>query len=339
MKRAVIIAEAGVNHEGSLDTCLRMVDEAAQAGCDVFKVQVYDPDRLVTRTAATYWKNGHGTQQDAYHAHPGLARVAVQAVAAYCHVVGIDFCASVFHVEDVPWLAELVDVFKVASGDLTHHDLLRAVRATGKPVLLSTGAADLDEIDLAAALLQGETLLHCVLSYPTAVSDVNLSAVTDLAYRFPGHPVGYSDHTLPDVSHSIILAAYMLGAGVFEKHFTLDRSLPGNDHYHSFTPDDFSRLRGMLDAAQAAQGSGGKRILDCELAARQGARRSLTAVSPIPAGTPISRRMVALKRPGGGLPEFPFGRVTALTDILADETITAAMVNVDMRPLLLVPQA
>ncbi len=244
-------------------------------------------------------------------------------------MLGIEFCASVFHVEDVAWVAMLVDVLKIASGDITHRALLRAVAATGKPVLISTGASDCDEIADAAAILHGETLLHCVLSYPTRTEDANLSAIPDLKSRFPGHPVGYSDHTLPQDSHAIICAAYTLGATVFEKHFTLDKTLPGNDHYHSFDPGDFARLRHDLDAIQASRGSGGKRVLDCELPARQGARRSLTAVSWLPAGTRLERGMVVMKRPGHGLPRFPVGTITTLVDIGEDETITADMVKID----------
>lgn len=330
MNRAYLVAEAGVNHEGNLATCLEMVDRAAEAGCDAFKVQVYDPDRLASKQAEAYWEGGTGSQREFFTRHSG--NLDYGKVKDRCDEAGIELCASVFDPEDVGWLTDLVDVFKIASGDIQYRDLLDEVRKSKKPTLLSTGASTVEEAKVAVARLHPWALLHCVLSYPTAVEHVNLSALKDMDRRFVGCHLGYSDHTLPQHSLGVICAAYQLGATVIEKHYTLDRRHRGNDHYHSLNPAEFRQLRAALDAIWEAQGSGGKHVQECEQAARTGARRSLTALADIPAGTLLSREWVTWQRPGGGLVEIPRGAV-AVEDISVGSIITESMVASQVAPL------
>lgn len=329
MRPAYLIAEAGVNHGGHLRVALEMVDEAARAGVDAFKVQVYDPEKLATKAAAAYWDTGKeptANQRELFQAHAGLTRDDYRTIQKACKDKGLDFIASVFHVEDVGWLAPIVDRIKIASGDITNRPLLRRMAAERVPVILSTGASTKDEIRDAVFTFpyyQGITLLHCTLAYPSRPEDANLSAIRDLRNSFDA-AIGLSDHVEnPVESIEVMYAAYLLGATHFEKHFTFDRTLRGNDHYHAFDAAWFVALRAKLEFAKQIVGSGGKRVLDCELAARDGARRSLAAKVDIPAGTKLTQDNTVLKRPGGGI-VYPAGY--AWVDIPADTTITEDMV-------------
>jgi len=217
-----------------------------------------------------------------------------------------------------------VSHFKIASADITNRPLLEAVKASGKPIILSTGASNPAEVNNASRLVRPWALLHCTLSYPTAPKDVNLSAISEFVWAYPTRMIGYSDHTTPEHSIAACVGAFHCGARVFEKHFSLTPDAPGNDHYHSLDGAGFARLREALDFAAVIQGSGGKRVLDCEQAARAGARRSLTSTMRIPRGARITPSMVALKRPGTGVTSFN-GPATATVDIPADTTLTAEM--------------
>lgn len=331
---AYIIAEAGVNHGGRFTLAQDMVKVAAESGCDAIKFQVYDPDKLATAEAGAYWDRSlepTSNQRDLFRAHAGLTRDNYIELAGLARLKGIHFICSVFHVEDVEWLAPLVSHFKIASGDITNMPLLEAVRKAQKPVILSTGASTHKEIFDAQQILGFpwlHALLHCTLSYPTQPEDVNLSAIFDLERQTEWRVlIGYSDHTMPDISPGVCFAAYAAGARVFEKHFTLTPNEPGNDHYHALDGEGMRELRATLDYAATIWGGGGKRVLDAELAAREGARRSLVALDAIPAGTPILPEMLTLKRPGGGLRALD-GRWMATVDIPADTTVTREMVEV-----------
>ncbi len=331
MSRAYLIAEAGVNHGGSYSKAVSMVTVAAEAGCDAIKFQVYDPSKLATADAGAYWDQSlepTASQRELFEKHAGLTRRDYEYLSKIAGELNIDFIVSVFHPEDVEWLAPLVSHFKIASGDITNWPLIDAVAATQIPTILSTGAADCEEIDAALGRLNPDTtLLHCTLSYPTKPENVNLSAIPALRERF-ACKVGYSDHTLPDKSPGVCFAAYIAGARVFEKHFTLTPDCEGNDHYHSLDGEGFRELRATLDYAAVLWGGGGKRVLEAEQAARVGARRSLVATRLIVAGQEITADMVTLKRPGGGYtdPKDVVG-CRARFDIEPDEQITPLMIG------------
>jgi N-acetylneuraminate synthase len=226
-------------------------------------------------------------------------------------------------------------MFKIASADITNWPLLERVARTGKTMLLSTGAATLEEISDAVELVRTSgcpevALLHCTLSYPTKAADANLGAVAELGRRFPDAVIGYSDHTVPADSFAAIGASYALGGRVIEKHFTLDKTLVGNDHYHAFDTQDFVALRARLDHLRRLLGRGRVEVLGAEKAARLHARRSLVSRGLIAAGRTIDAAMLDVKRPGTGIEPRELPRVLgmrAATDIPDDTTLQWAMLE------------
>jgi sialic acid synthase SpsE len=329
---ALVVAEAGVNHEGDVETALRMVREAAAAGADAIKFQTYTAGRLATRSSRAYWdrsKEATSRQFELFSRYDGLRQPDYEALAEECERSGIAFATSVFDVESVDWLEPILAVFKVASGDITNTPLLRRIAHTGKPVLLSTGAATIAEIEDALMLLEREgagevALLQCTLAYPTALEDANVAALRHLAAVFPERVLGYSDHTVPPDSFSVIAAAYTLGARVIETHFTLDRAMPGNDHYHALDPADLRRLVDLLARERLLLGLPRKRVLEVERPARLGARRSIVARVDIARGTPLTPELLDVKRPGGGIPPAFVDAVDgwrAAVDIPEDTTL------------------
>jgi sialic acid synthase SpsE len=329
---ALIVAEAGVNHEGDLETARRMVHAVAEAGAGAIKFQVYKADRLATRASSAYWDRSQEATESQFALFSKYDRFGeddYRALADECVAAGVAFSVSPFDVESVAWLDSFVDLFKIASGDITNLPLLARVAATAKPVLLSTGASTLEEIALALAHLRRHganeiALLQCTLAYPTPTDQAGVGALKELAAVFPDEVLGYSDHTVPPASFGVIAAAYALGARVVETHFTLDRSLPGNDHYHALDPDDLRRLVDELDTLRGVLGPPVKRVLDVELPARTGARRSVVARVAIAAGTPLTPDLLDVKRPGGGVPPAFLDETHgwhAVTDIAEDTTL------------------
>ena len=337
---ALVVAEAGVNHEGELDNALRMVREAAAAGAGAIKFQTYTAARLATRASRAYWdrtKEATESQFELFSRYDGFGEKEYRRIAEECVEAGIAFTTSAFDVESIDWLDELVAAFKVASGDITNVPLLTRIARTGKPVLLSTGASTLGEIQEALMLLEREgapqvALLQCTLAYPTRTEDAAVGALRQLAAVFPGCALGYSDHTVPPDSFAVIAAAYALGARVIEKHFTLDRTLPGNDHYHAFEPAELAQLVGELERLRVLVGPPVKRVLPVEERARMGARRSVVARVDIARGTRLTSDLLDVKRPGGGVPPAflsePDGWHAAV-DISEDTTIEWSMLARD----------
>lgn len=336
----LVIAEAGVNHEGDLDVALRMIAEAATAGVDVVKFQAYRAERLATRSSAGYWDRGLEpavSQFELFRRYDRFGEREYETLARACREHGVLFLTTPFDVDAVEWLDPLQSFWKIASGDITNLPLLTRVASTEKPVVLSTGASTLAEVrDAERHLLEHGApevaLLHCTLSYPTAVEDASLASIRALRRAFPDRPLGYSDHTIPPTSFQAIEAAVSLGARTIEKHYTLDKSLPGNDHYHAFDPADFAKLRQRLDVLLALLGSDEKIVRPAEEAARVGARRSVVARGDIKAGAAVESSMLDVKRPGGGIEP---GRIAellgrrALRDIADDTTLDWEMFATD----------
>lgn len=337
---ALVVAEAGVNHEGDLETALELVREAARAGAGAIKFQTYKAARLATRSSGAYWdksKESTASQFELFSKYDSFGESEYRRIAEECARSGIAFSTSPFDIESVDWLDDLVALFKVASGDITNMPLLRRIATTGKPVLLSTGASTLGEIEAGIQHLKrhgaGEiALLQCTLAYPTPVESAAVGALRQLSAVFPDFVLGYSDHTTPPASFAVIAAAYALGARVIETHFTLDRSLPGNDHYHALDPRDLARLVRELAELRTLLGEPVKRVLDLELPARTGARRSVVARVDIPRGTPLSQELLDVKRPGGGVPPVFFDDPSewrAAVDIAEDTTLEWQMLMRD----------
>lgn len=327
-----VIAEAGVNHNGSLDLALQLVDVAADAGADAVKFQTFRAEALVTRRArkAAYQVTNTGSDGDQMEMlrRLELSREDHDAVVAHCRKRGVGFMSTAFDMDSLSYLAGLdMPAVKIPSGDITYGPMLLAAARLGKPLIVSTGMSTLADIEAAldviafaltregepsgrrdlegvrsepegqAALRERVTLLHCVTEYPAPPSEVNLNAMGTMAAAF-GLPVGYSDHTL---GVSVSIAAVALGATVIEKHFTLDRHMEGPDHSASLEPDDLRLLVESIRTVGSALGSGLKQPSRTESANRLVARRAIVAARPIPAGSPVTAADLTAKRPADGL--------------------------------------
>lgn len=354
MTPLTIIAEAGVNHDGSLEKALALVDVAADARADAVKFQIFDADALASAHAALApyqeKQEGQGAQTDMLR-RLQLSRDDFRRIKAHCDARGIAFAATAFDLASLDFLqAELAPPFiKVGSGDLTNAPLLYAVGRTGRPVILSTGMATIEEIRQAIGVLgyglMGEmpgpaaefggwmadkvlradlarqvTLLHCTTAYPTALEETNLLAMQALAEAF-GLPVGYSDHT---TGMDAAIGAVAMGGCVVEKHFTLDKAAPGPDHGASLDPGELTAFVARLRQIHAARGDGVKRPTPSETENIVAARRSLTASVPIAKGAPFTKDNLTAKRPQTGLSPFAYWRLLgrpASRNYAADEAI------------------
>ena len=330
--RTLIIAEAGVNHNGDMAVARRLVDVAADAGADMVKFQTFKADRLVTASAkkANYQEqSGHaGESQHAMIRRLELTRGMHEELITHCKTRGIRFFSTAFDPESVDLLVALgIELFKIPSGEITNLPYLRHVGRYGKPVILSTGMATLDEIEAALEAIEKAgtrrdciTVLHCTTAYPTPMADVNLHAMLAIRDTF-GVAVGYSDHT-PGIEVSV--AAVALGARVIEKHFTLDRGLSGPDHKASLEPAELKALVTAIRNIELAMGDGVKRLMHSEEANRPVTRKSLVAARAIRAGEAFSEFNLAVKRPGTGLSPMLWDEVlgrVAPRDFKTDELI------------------
>ena len=333
---AFVIAEAGVNHNGDLELGRSLIREAQRAGADAVKFQSYQAGKISTRTAPRYWVEAddpNGSQYDTFAKLDSFGEAEHRELFRYAKEVGILCFSTPFDDEAVDMLDELgVPGYKIASADLTDLPLIERAARKGKPILLSTGLASLAEVGEAVAVVRGTgndqlVLLHCTLQYPCDYQNVNLRMMLHLKAAFPEIPVGLSDHSL---GIAVPQAAVALGAVVIEKHYTVDKKLPGSpDHHLSVDPQD---LRAMVDAVRAiekAMGRYEKGPVEAESAAYRYARRSIVSARDISQGTRISREMLTFKRPGTGIyPKFVdmvVGR-TARQDIAEDTVLTWEMI-------------
>lgn len=305
----LIIAEAGVNHNGELATARQLIDVAALAGADLVKFQTFSADRLVTAGAAKAdYQRAHGAADESQHAMLRgleLTREMHHELIAHCQQRGIGFFSTAFDIASLDLLAELgASRFKVPSGEITNLPYLRHVGRFGKPLILSTGMSTLGEIEAALNVLEGAgtqrdriTVLHCNTEYPTPMGDVNLRAMLAIRDAF-GVQVGYSDHT---AGIEVAIAAVALGAVLIEKHFTLDRQMPGPDHQASLEPAELEFMVRAIRNIERALGSGRKVPSASEAKNMPIARKSIVAARPIRAGERFTIDNITVKRPGVGL--------------------------------------
>jgi N-acetylneuraminate synthase len=308
--RPYVIAEIGVNHEGSMELAKKLVDLAKEGGADAAKFQTYKADTLASKHSPAYWdlsKEPTQSQFKLFQKYDSFGPEEYRELARHCGERGIDFVSTPFSQDAVELLDSLVPFFKIASADLTNTPLLRQVAATGKPVVLSTGAATGEEVRAAVATLGDAgcrelSLLHCVLNYPTADENAHLGMITALRREYPELLIGYSDHTVPDDGMTALTAAFLLGARVIEKHFTHDKLLPGNDHYHAMDVEDLrrflanvSRLDSMIGSTESVTS------IETEEIARLNARRSIVLDADVDAGAVLTAAMLTYKRPGTGV--------------------------------------
>ena len=331
-RKTLIIAEAGVNHNGDLELAKQIVKAAANAGADLVKFQTFTAEGLAIDSApkADYQNQTTDQKQSQFSMLRQLELTAEmhEQLIVYCSKQGIGFFSTGFDLESVDYLASLgADRFKIPSGEITNLPYLRHVGAFGKPLILSTGMATLGEIEAAldACEIAGTprsrvTVLHCNTEYPTPMSDVNLRAMCSIRDAF-GVAVGYSDHTL---GIEVPIAAVALGATVIEKHLTLDRNWPGPDHKASLEPDEFAVMVRAIRNIEQAMGDGIKRPSPSEAKNKPIARKSLVAARSIKAGERFTPENLTAKRPGTGVSpmrwDTAMGR-TATRDYGADEMI------------------
>lgn len=329
----IIIAEAGVNHNGSLDRAMEMVHAACDAGADYVKFQTFVPELLIAASApkAEYQKQATGSSETQLEMlqHLSLGLDAFPRLAAECEQCGIGFLSTPFDLTSIDALAPLgMDYWKIPSGEITNLPYLRKIARQGGRVIMSTGMSTLDEVRQAMKVLTDEgiptshiSLLHCNTQYPTPFEDVNLRAMEQLRLS-PDITIGYSDHTL---GIAVPVAAVALGARIIEKHFTLDRSLPGPDHRASLEP---SELRAMVQAirqVEQALGSPDKHVTPSERPNIAVARKSIVAARPIAKGEIFTEQNLTVKRPGTGLSPMLWDEVLgqpAPDSFLPDDLIT-----------------
>ncbi|NVK73368.1 MAG: N-acetylneuraminate synthase family protein [Oceanospirillaceae bacterium] len=305
-----IIAEIGVNHEGSLETAKKLIQEAKEGGAHAAKFQTYKAGKIASKHSPAYWdtsKEPTSSQFKLFQKYDGFGEEEYKELAAYCRLMEIDFLSTPFDADAIDFLDPLMPLFKVASADITNIPLLRHIASKKKPVILSTGASTLAEIDMAVNELTVSgcddiTLLHCILNYPTQNNNAYLDMLEGIKRAFPTLKVGYSDHTLPDDKMLILTSAWLKGAAVIEKHFTNDKTLPGNDHYHAMDQSDLNILNSNIKLLKDILGTTQhKAPLDSESGARLHARRSIVAVRDIAIGEVITEDLITYKRPAHGI--------------------------------------
>ncbi len=309
--KTFVTAEIGVNHNGSLDLALKLIEEAAKAGAQAAKFQSFTADTIVTPNTDTvgYQKASGAEDQHAMLRALELSDEDHRLLAAHCEACGIEFMSTAFDRRSLDLLCDIgVKRIKIPSGEITNIPYLQDCASRGLPIILSTGMADLEEVKEAAALISqvqlnrdiahpALTVLHCTSAYPTDVDDVNLLAMQTLA-RELGLPVGYSDHTDGVFAAPIAVA---LGARVIEKHVTLDRTMNGPDHAASIEPHELANMITAIDTVETLLGDGVKQPRPSEFEARRLVRRGLKAARPLPAGTILTAGDVSVLRPATGL--------------------------------------
>jgi N,N'-diacetyllegionaminate synthase len=331
-KPILIIAEAGVNHNGDLALAKQLIDVAADAGADLVKFQTFSADRLATRQAknADYQNVTTGSAETQ---HQMLSRLELSAnmhhkLIAYCATRNIEFFSTGFDIESVDFLISLgINHFKIPSGEITNFPYLRHIGQFSKSVILSTGMATMGDIEAAIDVLEQAgttrsliTVLHCTTEYPTPMAEVNLRAMQSMQAAF-GVAVGYSDHT---AGIEVAIAAVALGATVIEKHFTLDKNLPGPDHKASLEPDELKAMVSAIRNIEIALGDGIKRLTPSEARNKPVVRKSLVASKAIKAGEVLSAENITTKRPGTGISPMNWDAVMgrkAVRNFVVDELI------------------
>ena len=319
--QTLIIAEAGVNHNGDIELAKKLIDVAVNAGADFVKFQTFNADRLATHAAKKADYQAQTTDRNETQ-HEMLRRLELtpamhHELIAYCKMRKMGFFSTGFDIESVDFLASLgQNLFKIPSGEITNLPYLRHIGRLGKPIILSTGMSNMPEIESAIKALEQAgtlrskiTVLHCTTEYPTPMCDVNLRAMQSIQIEL-GVAVGYSDHTL---GIEVAVAAVAMGATVIEKHFTLDRTLPGPDHKASLEPEELKTMVSSIRNIELALGVGVKQLAPSEAKNILVARKSIVASKDIQIGERFSAENLTVKRPGTGISPMRWDEVIGLT--------------------------
>ena len=332
MPKTLIIAEAGVNHNGSMDMAFKLIDAAKNAGADMVKFQTFRANELVSESAekAAYQQSTTDVEETQFEMIKKLelSKADHRELMSYCKEVGIEFLSAPFDLASINLLHELgVKCFKIPSGEITNYPYLKAMAQYNKPVIMSTGMADMGEIHAALDVLVSNgtekdniSVLHCNTEYPTPFEDVNLKAISTMRETL-GLPIGYSDHTS---GIEVPIAAVALGATIIEKHFTLDRTLPGPDHKASLEPGELTDMVRSIRNIEKAMGNGQKKPSPSETMNKVVARKSIVASQAIKKGEAFSLDNITTKRPGDGISPMrieEFWKLFATRDYKKDEQI------------------
>ena len=314
----LIIAEAGVNHNGSLELAKQLIDKAVEAGVDIIKFQTFKSEKLVSKAArqAEYQQRNIGKKDEGQLGmlkKLELSQADHEELISYCNERGIRFFSTAFDMDSIDYLHSLdMGLWKIPSGEITNYPYLRKIAQYKEPVILSTGMCELSDIEAAMNVLldfgvQKEqiTILHCNTEYPTPFADVNLKAMLEIGEKF-GVQIGYSDHTK---GVEVPIAAVALGATVIEKHFTLDKNMEGPDHKASLEPDELKAMVSAIRNIEQALGSGHKTISESERNNIEIARKSIVAARPIEAGELLTEENLTVKRPGNGISPMRWNEV------------------------------
>ena len=330
MKKVFIIAEAGVNHNGSIELAKKLIDKAAEAGADAVKFQSFKAENLVTKTAkkAEYQETATGIAESQFQMIKKLELDYEKhgELINYCQEKGIMFLSSSFDLDSIDLLHKLeLEIFKIPSGEITNLPYLRKIGKLKKKVILSTGMSTLGDIEQALKILRENgtddiTVLHCNTEYPTPMKDVNLNAMNTIRDAFKVE-VGYSDHTL---GIEIPIAAVALGATIIEKHFTLDKTMEGPDHRASLEPNELKAMVTAIRNIENAMGDGVKELTESESKNIKIARKSIVASKNIKKGEIFTEENLTVKRPGDGISPMNWDQVLgkiAKQDFKEDEKI------------------
>ena len=319
-----LIAEIGVNYYdiakkeniSNMEAAKLMVKEAKEAGCNAVKFQSYKANTIASKNSPAYWDTNEEpttSQYELFKKFDSFGQEEYKELANYCGEIGIMFLSTPFDFDSIDYLDEFMDVYKISSSDLTNLPFIKKIAEKGKPIIISTGASTLNEIKTAIATIEyanedytnGKStigIMHCVLSYPTDNYDANLLMIKNLKDLYPNYEIGYSDHTKPDEKMLILTTAYLYGATILEKHYTLDKTLQGNDHYHGMDPNDVRTFVENIKLIKSINGQYDKVPLACERESRKQARRSIIALKEIRIGEEITEDKLTYKRPGTGIP-------------------------------------
>lgn len=329
MGKVLVIAEAGVNHNGSLELAKRLIDAAVFCGADIVKFQTAKLDSLVSKFAemADYQKENIGKTKSQKEMLSELLLPFEDFVVLsdYCKEKNIEFLSTPFDIDSIHFLKDMVNVWKVPSGEITNYPYLKEIGITGKKVILSTGMCEMNEIEAAIDVLKDNgcpeiILLHCTTEYPAPIDEVNLNAMNSMKNAF-GCEVGYSDHT---EGIEVPIAAVALGATVIEKHFTLDKTMPGPDHKASASVEEFKKMVDCIRNIEAALGDGLKKPAKSEIKNKVAARKSIVAARDIKKGEIFTDDNLTTKRPGDGISPMRWNEVIgrcADKDFYEDEKI------------------
>lgn len=339
-----LIAEIGVNYFdiatlnniSLIEAAKKMIDEAKESGIHAVKFQSYKADTLAAKKSPAYWdltEEATTSQYELFKKFDTFGYEQYKELQTYCGNIGIEFLSTAFDFESADYLDELMNVYKISSSDLNNLPFVAYQAKKNKPIILSTGAATLEEIKLTLSEIrkfnnEPIVLMHCVLEYPTPFEHANLNKIISLKNEFSDVIIGYSDHTKPDEAADVIKTAYNLGAIVVEKHFTLDKTLKGNDHYHAMDPNDATKMIKGIAFIDEIRGSYGLNYLESEKKSRLNARRSIVAKEEIVAGTIVSKNMFTFKRPGTGISPDKLNQIIgkkATMTIASDEIVMKYM--------------